>query len=294
MIYGKTITEPSIYGGNMKISFSTLGCPDWSFNEIFATAKDLGYDGVEIRGVKNELYAPDIPEFRPQKLDETLANLKRLGVSIPVLTTGICVREYGSDETADEQMRKDAAAYVALAGKLGSKYIRILGDKDIMPLGEVDDARVGAAIKDFIACSKDTGDAVFLLETNGVYGDTSRLVKIVENIGDGRLAALWDIHHPFRFFKEPVRKSYDNLAPHIKHVHAKDSVVLPENRAVKYKMTGKGDIPVREAAELLRNKGYDGYISLEWVKRWCADLEAPGIVFVQYINYMRRLLKSSL
>jgi len=35
----------------MKIGFSTLGCPDWTLSEILATAKDLGYNGVEIRGI---------------------------------------------------------------------------------------------------------------------------------------------------------------------------------------------------------------------------------------------------
>lgn len=37
----------------MKISFSTLGCPRWSWREILATACDLGYGGVEVRGVGN-------------------------------------------------------------------------------------------------------------------------------------------------------------------------------------------------------------------------------------------------
>ena len=35
----------------MKTAFSTLGCPGWSWDEIFATAKDLGLDGIEVRGV---------------------------------------------------------------------------------------------------------------------------------------------------------------------------------------------------------------------------------------------------
>ncbi|MEO5907985.1 MAG: twin-arginine translocation signal domain-containing protein, partial [Ginsengibacter sp.] len=37
------------------LSFSTLGCPDWSFETIldFAVSKD--YNGIEIRGIKREL-----------------------------------------------------------------------------------------------------------------------------------------------------------------------------------------------------------------------------------------------
>ena len=35
----------------MKVSFSTLGCPEWSWAEITSMAKDLGFDGIEIRVV---------------------------------------------------------------------------------------------------------------------------------------------------------------------------------------------------------------------------------------------------
>ena len=47
----------------MKLSLSTLGCPGWSWNEIFATAKDLGMNGIEVRGVANEMFAPAISVF---------------------------------------------------------------------------------------------------------------------------------------------------------------------------------------------------------------------------------------
>ena len=53
---------------------------------------------------------------------------------------------------------------------------------------------------------------------------------------------------------------------------------------------GYGDVPIFDAVELLKAKGYDGYLTLEWVKRWNPDLQEPGIVFAHYMNYMRYLL----
>ena len=35
----------------MKISFSTLACPDFSWTEIYSMAKDVGFNGIEIRGI---------------------------------------------------------------------------------------------------------------------------------------------------------------------------------------------------------------------------------------------------
>ena len=83
----------------MKLAFSTLGCPNWTFSEIFATAKDLGFDGVEIRGIGKEIFAPDIAEFSDSKIDATLAKIKRLGIEIPCVTSGICVRDYGKEKS---------------------------------------------------------------------------------------------------------------------------------------------------------------------------------------------------
>ena len=36
----------------MKLAFSTLGCPDFSWSEIYTMAKDFGYSGIEMRGEK--------------------------------------------------------------------------------------------------------------------------------------------------------------------------------------------------------------------------------------------------
>ena len=44
-----------------------------------------------------------------------------------------------------------------------------------------------------------------------------------------------------------------------------------------------------EVARVLRTQGYDGYYSLEWVKRWDTTLEEPGIVFAHFANFMRTL-----
>ena len=62
----------------MKISFSTLGCPRWSFKEITATAVDLGYQGIEVRGIGKDISVPSAPDFAPDALAHTLAELARI------------------------------------------------------------------------------------------------------------------------------------------------------------------------------------------------------------------------
>ena len=40
----------------MKIAFSTLGCPDFDWPDIYSMAKDLGFDGIEMRGLGDDLF----------------------------------------------------------------------------------------------------------------------------------------------------------------------------------------------------------------------------------------------
>ena len=45
----------------MKLSFATLGCPNWTLEQIAANAQTMGYDGVELRGVAGEHIGADEP-----------------------------------------------------------------------------------------------------------------------------------------------------------------------------------------------------------------------------------------
>jgi len=103
------------------------------------------------------------------------------------------------------------------------------------------------------------------------------------------VGALWDLHHPYRFAGEAPGKTVQNLGAYIKYVHIKDSVM--ENGEVKYMMMGEGDLPIDDMMLALASINYDGYVSLEWVKRWAAELSDAGIVFPHYANFMSRYLE---
>lgn len=268
----------------MKFAFSTLGCPDWLWEEIISAAADLGYDGVELRGIGSEIYLPDIKTFSSQKLPTIRAKLKKLHLEIPCLTTGAFL----FDQDKKEAAQREVTDYLALAESLGTPYVRVLGDSSPGPgCTSVDEALVEENFTELLSLAAGKG-VTLLLETNGIYADSHKLRRLLEKIGHPNLAALWDIHHPFRYFHEPVAETYANLKPWIKHVHIKDSII--KNGKVQYRMLGYGDVPVADAVTKLAADGYRGYISLEWVKRWCMDLEEPGVVFSHFLNAAKNLL----
>ncbi|MGE5613702.1 MAG: AMP-binding protein [Bacillota bacterium] len=267
----------------MKIAFSTLGCPDFDWPDIYSMAKDLGFDGIEIRGLGKEIFAVKAPPFTESQLPETIEKLKRLRLEIPCLSSG-CSLEFPDE---DGKNHDEILQYIELASKLGTPYIRILGDREAQPDGEVDDEVVLAALKRLIPVAEEKG-VTLLVETNGVYSDTRRLYDLLNRTASDAVGALWDVHHPYRFAGESAEKTVQNLGAYIKYVHLKDSVV--ENGKICYRMMGEGDLPIDSFIRALRSINYDGYLSLEWVKRWARDLEDAGIVFPHFINYMEKHL----
>ncbi len=270
----------------MKLAFSTLGCPDFSWNDIYSMAKDLGFSGIEIRGLGNEIFAVNAQPFTETQLPHTVKKLSELRLEIPCLSSGCCLK---MAENADKNY-EEIMQYIELASKLGTRYIRILADLEPHPNGEVDDEVVLAALQRLVPAAEEKG-VTLLIETNGVYSDTTRLCSLLNNIASDAVAALWDVHHPYRFAGEKPEKTVQNLGAYIKYVHIKDSVM--ENGVPKYKMMGEGDLPIDEMMRALRSINYEGYVSLEWVKRWAADLDDAGVVFPNFANYMERYMEKS-
>ena len=271
----------------MRISFSTLGCPDFSWVDIYTMAKDFKFDGIEIRGLGENIYAVSAPPFTAGQIDKTIAKLASLHLSIPCLSTGRSLKF--QDER--EQVVNEIGEYLRLAEKLSAPYIRLLADLDGPVTGEVDDDYVAEVLLQLADMAKGTG-VTLLCETNGVYADTRRLRALLDKVNRPEIAALWDMHHPYRYFGEAPQTTVDNLGGYIRHVHTKDSVMV--DGKVQYRMMGEGDLPITEMLDALASIGYEGYVSLEWVKRWAPDLTDPGIVFPQFAHYMHSYFETRL
>ncbi len=264
----------------MKISFSTLACPNWSWQDIYGAAKDLGFNGIEIRGLGDEIFSVKAQPFTEQQLPKTIEKLRSLDIEISCLSSGACLKykdKYAEAET-------EIVAYAQLASKLGTSYIRILADLEPAPNGEVDDDYIVECLKKLAPIAEEY-NVTLLVETNGVYCNSARLAAVLDRVASRKVAALWDMHHPYRYMGEAPETTVANLGQYIKYAHVKDSVMRADG-TVEYRLMGNGDIPVKEMIEALKTINYDGYISLEWVKRWASDLSDGGIVIPQYAQYM--------
>ena len=268
----------------MKLAFSTLGCPEWSWGDIVATAKDLGYDGIELRGIEHQMFLPKASPMVGEQLPKTKNQLKHLGLNISCLTSSCSLHDTKLGTSLQE-----GEDYIDLAAKLEVPFIRVLGDSAPEPgVNPFPRQQVKEGLQTLGKAARAKNITV-LIETNGHLADSGLLADLISEVNEPQIGVLWDIHHPYRFFNESPATTIARLGKAIQYIHIKDSKI--ENGKIKYCMLGEGDLPIREIFGALSKEGYDGWVSLEWVKKWNPNIEEPGIVFPHSLATMKRLLK---
>ena len=259
----------------MKLAFSSLGCPELSWQDMAAAAKDFGFHGIELRAFE------DTPE---KELLAALGKLKTGRLEIACVSTGSSLQYPGE---ARENALAEARRAVALAGRLGAPYVRILADRTAEPRDPVLDADVIPAISSLLP-DAEAADVTLLIESNGVFSDTKRLAALLGEIASDRVGALWDFHHTWRFADETPAQTVEHLGAYIKYVHCKDSVM--EGGRVAYRLMGEGDLPFGLFFNALRSINYEGFLSLEWLRKYAPDLEDAAVVFPQFVNFVSGFL----
>ena len=89
----------------MKIGFSTTGCPDFDWNEICSMAKDLGFSGIELRGLGGNMFVHKGNVFGENEIEKTILDLKRRNLEIPCISSGCALRYLDKREETVEEIK---------------------------------------------------------------------------------------------------------------------------------------------------------------------------------------------
>lgn len=264
----------------MKLAFSTLGCPDWTWEQILENAKAYGFDGFEVRGIGDELDSTKLTPFLPENAAETRKQLDALGLSLCCLNTSISLH----DEARVADALREIDGDLAVCRRMGFPYMRVFGDQ-INP--EAPQESLACIIRGLRAlCEKAAPDVGILLEIHGTFNTPEVLLATMEQVPFANLGFIWDIQHSDRVHKDDFLPYYRAIAPYIKHVHIKDG--LRDGNSLAHTPVGEGELPVRAIVETLLADGYGGFFSLEWEKRWIPELPPPEVVFPAYVEWMRK------
>ena len=300
--------------GQPLLAFSTLGCPDWSFDEIVARGVEYGYDGVEIRLIERETDLLKRPEFRPPQLVERKRQLADAGFRVCGLSSSVRFEE--TERSVRDAQLAAGRAYCDLARELGASFVRVFGDM-IRPNDDE------APQLDWIASGLDalgeyasTVGIDILIETHGDFCRSDKMVALMNRVSCSAVGILWDTHHPWRFHGEPIADTWAALKKWTRHTHWKDSVTRPTHlqeavsaevaaqiaesaklahatntghQHADYALFGGGEFPARECLQRLLADGYSGWFSLEWEKMWHPQIEVPEVAVRLFSQKFREL-----
>lgn len=262
----------------MKLSVSTLGCPTWTLDEILNRCKGYGYDAIELRGIGTEIDVTKTPDFAtPQALLSTKKRIDDAGLAVSAVDSS-CVF---ADTAKTAESLDLGRAMIDLAHALDSRYMRIFGGA--YP-ETIDTSTAMSNVADALAILGEYGKAAgvtVVLETHDSFSTGAQVADILARIDHPNVAALWDLHHPFRHGEQPADTAR-LIGKHLAFVHVKDSIP-----GVNYCLLGEGDIPVLDCLREIKKLGYDGYVSVEWEKRWRPVIAEPEVAFPQYAAKMR-------
>jgi sugar phosphate isomerase/epimerase len=266
----------------MKLTFSTLACPNWSFPQVVGAAAAYGVQGIDPRGLGAEIDITKLPRFDAE-LESTLALLRQHGLEMPCLNTSIALVTPAAERW--EMMLEECGRYAKLAGRAGSKYLRVFGGA--VPKGMTHEEAAGLArrhLRQLVKiCQGHRCQA--LLETHDDWATSGQVMELLGEFGAEEAGVLWDVENAYRRGEAPGETA-KALAAYLRHIHFKDG----KQRDGKYRpcLLGEGDLPLPEIIRAMRGVGYDQWICLETEKRWHPEAAPePEQSLPQFVQYMK-------
>jgi sugar phosphate isomerase/epimerase len=274
----------------MKISFMTLGCPNWDLDTICARGSEYGFDGVDFRGYLGEIDVTRLPEFTTGA-QKTYGQLKDAGLDVSGISSSlrVCVPE------DLESNLEEARRTIEVAKSLDAVNIRVYGGGDLEKYNRPELAAIGCDCVSQILELDGARDLHWLFETHDLWMQAQHCRLLLESIPDPAFGVLWDMGHTWRMGREKPADSFKAIGPRVGYTHIKDAVYDPESPLTMddgwhYVAPGTGELPLEESIELLKANGYDGWLLFEHEKHWHPNLPEPEEIFPQFVQWIKPFL----
>ncbi|MEO6327562.1 MAG: sugar phosphate isomerase/epimerase family protein [Ginsengibacter sp.] len=271
------------------LSFSTLGCPDWSFDAILNFAVKHGYDGIEIRGLQRQLDLTKCAEFSSK--ENLLATRKKVEEKkIKIVDLGSSAAMHHADAAERKKNLDEAKNFIRLAQQLNCPYIRVFPNN--FTKEQERNETIDLIVKGLLELgnyAKETGVTV-LMETHGDLVQSADIENIMQLVGHPNIGIVWDMVNMWSVTKEPLAQVYAKLKKYIHLTHIKDLKFIDGKEQCA--LLGRGDTPILEAVDILAKDGYKGYYSFEWEKLWNPKIEEPEVALADYAKAMKRHFKT--
>jgi sugar phosphate isomerase/epimerase len=256
-----------------RIAFSTLAFPDADLTTAVSLGRSWGYAGVELRLIDGELIDPAmLPEARA-RVRRTLA-----AAGLPAVAVDTSIQLTGEDPGSE--LRK----FLELANDWEAPLVRVFGGA--LPgdgPARRDRLEAAARVLEAAAPAAEHLGVAIGVETHDAFSASAVVAELLALVDSAAVGAVWDSHHPHRA-GERTADVWANLGPRILLAQVKDARRDP-TREDGWQLVplGDGEVPVRDMLALLSAGGYQGWVSVEWEKRWHPEIAAPELALPQHL-----------
>lgn len=238
---------------------STLGCPEYSLEQVLDLAQRHRLDAVELRALSNTV---DIPAVfaaaygTPAKLAERMKS-----APAPIVSLDTSLKLADNNDAA----RADFLKFLPWAEACGVPWLRVFDG------GKNADAATHRAMADTVAWWREQRKlngwkADIMIETHDALCTTEAIKQFLA-LAPGT-AILWDSQHTWRNGGEQPLVTWHAIKPHVVHVHVKDSISKPSAKhPFSYVLPGDGEFAMAPLRAALQAE-FTGCVSLEWEKLW--------------------------
>lgn len=266
------------------LSFSTLGCPDWTLKQIVDFAAQHQYQGIEVRGILKQLDLTQRTEFSKENIGATLRMLADNKLSF--VNLGSSSTLHFSEAVERKKNLDEGRRFIDLAHELHCPHIRVFPNN--FPKDQEKSATMDLIAKGLLELGNHAnGSGVdVLIETHGDLLFIDDLEKVMKAVEHRNVGLIWDVTNMWTKTKESPKEAYSRLKKYIRHTHIKDAKLIGDK--IQYVLLGKGDVPIFDAISELSAGGFSGYYSFEWEKLWHPEIDAPEIAIADYSQAMKK------
>jgi sugar phosphate isomerase/epimerase len=245
-----------------------IGCAAYSYKDYLKDAKmsyedfieeaySIGLDGVEIT-----LY------WLPSREPQYFRKLKRLALSrgLVISGAGISTDFCNPDPGEREKTIKKVEDGLNIARELGAPVLRVFGGYVPEGFSERQAAQWATeAFKKCVVYAEKSGVVIALENHGGITARADNVVGMVKDVDSPWFRVNLDLGN----YRESTYEDVAKTVPYAVHIHGK--IRIAENGEVDYKKVKK----------ILEDKGYNGFISIEYEENEDPKIEVPK--FAKYL-----------
>lgn len=290
-----------------QIAGHTMGTPEYTVLEALQLFHDIGLNGAEI--VVQDGYRSGIPTDCPQEMLQAIKDTaEKLELKIVALTP-YNSRFNDLDKSVQEKEETDIRRCIEAAEYLGAKYIRIYGGNYAATDTDPDGKKWAALVESMrrLGDEAEKHNVKLVIENhfNTMTVSAKQSIDLSREINHPAVGILYDQANLTFTGQEDYQTAIPLQTEKVYYMHVKDlkfkenqtgfvssdvSHPKEEERNVITRIVGEGELDWPGILRMVKEYGYDGWLSLEYERRWHPDdIPDASIGMKKCVEYLRTL-----